>query len=83
VIVTPASNEARTAEFKIILSSKLLPISPEQASAIALDTALELFNPIPAGICDCTFTFTRLSLTIPFGRSVLIIFLSKSVPGSG
>jgi hypothetical protein len=80
--VTPASNDARTAELSIISSSKLLPTSPEQASAIALDTALELFNPIPAGICDFTFTSNRLSLSISFGRSVLIIFLSKSVPDS-
>jgi hypothetical protein len=81
--VTPASNDARIADFTITLSSKSLPTRPEQASARALDTALELFNPIPAGICDFTFTFTKLFLAICFGRRLFITFLSKLVPGLG
>ena len=79
----PLANEARTAELRIILSSKLLPTSPVQASAVALDTALELFSPIPTGICEFTFTLIRLFFLISFGMISSIIFSSKLVPSSG
>lgn len=81
--LTPLSNEAWTAELRIILSSKLSPISPVQASAVALDTALELFSPIPTGICEFTFTLIRLFLLIFFGRILSIMFSSKLIPSSG
>jgi hypothetical protein len=80
--VIPASSEARIAEFRIISSSRLFPTRAAQASAAAFDTALELFSPIPTGICESTVTTTKLFFVISFGRLLSIIFLSTTDPAS-